>query len=370
MTLHCGDSLAYLQSLPDNSVDAVVTDPPYFKVKGEAWDRQWETAAVFLAWLDLYLCEFQRLLRPNGSLYLFASPQMAARVECKIAERFNVLNHIVWLKPRNQGKHMANNKESLRSYFPNTERLIFAEHFGSDNYAKGEAGYLRKCDELRGFLFEPLRAYLDGERARAGFSFEDVRKAVGCAGGSGLPSHWFTASQWALPTQRNYERLRAAFNAKGGEYLRREYEDLRREYEDLRREYEDLRREYEDLRRPFAVTKEVPYTDVWEFATVGYYEGKHPCEKPVDLLQHIISTSTRPGSVVLDPFMGSGSTGLAALALGRDFIGCELDDRYFRMASDRLAHAAQCAGSDVLTTHHRPEPAAPKQHAQTLSLFA
>ena len=118
------------------------------------------------------------------------------------------------------------------------------------------------------------------------------------------------------------------------------------------------------------MTKEVPYTDVWEFATVGYYEGKHPCEKPADLLQHIISTSTRPGAVVLDPFMGSGSTGLAALSLGRDFIGCELDDRYFRSASEKLTHAAQCAGSDVLTTHHRPEPTPPKQHTQPLSLFA
>jgi site-specific DNA-methyltransferase (adenine-specific) len=92
---------------------------------------------------------------------------------------------------------------------------------------------------------------------------------------------------------------------------------LRREYEDLRREYEDLRREYEDLRRPFALSADVPYVDTWTFKAVQHYPGKHPCEKPVEMLEHILRTSTKPGAVVLDAFCGSGSLGVACLKLGR-----------------------------------------------------
>ena len=50
--LHHGDCLEVMSSMADNSVDAVVTDPPYFKVKSEWWDRQWDKPAEFLAWLE------------------------------------------------------------------------------------------------------------------------------------------------------------------------------------------------------------------------------------------------------------------------------------------------------------------------------
>lgn len=62
----------------------------------------------------------------------------------------------------------------------------------------------------------------------------------------------------------------------------------------------------------------------------------HPTEKPVDLLEHLILNSTNAGDIVLDPFMGTGSTGVAAKNTGRDFIGCELDQTYFSKAKERL----------------------------------
>jgi adenine-specific DNA-methyltransferase len=348
VSLYLGDCLEVMRTLDANSVDLVLTDPPYYKVKDEAWDRQWDTAAGFLAWLDRVLAEFQRILKPNGSLYLFAAPKMAARVEVLIAERFNVLNHIVWMKNENgTRRHEAQliDKGLARSWFPDNERLIFAEHYGADNIAKGEAGYAAKCDDLRGFVFEPLRSYLVLERNRAGLSTADVDEAwrikTNNTNRTWQAGHWFGQVQWYLPTAENYVWLRTTFSRlnHGGDYLRREYEDLRREYEDLRREYEDLRREYEDLRRPFAVTADVPYTDVWTFPTVASYPGKHPCEKPQALLRHIITASSKPGAVVLDAFMGGGSTGEAAQALGREFIGIEIGAHYFAQAERRIAGA-------------------------------
>ena len=63
---------------------------------------------------------------------------------------------------------------------------------------------------------------------------------------------------------------------------------------------------------------------------------KHPTEKPVELMEILIDNSTRGGDVVLDPFMGAGSTGVACKNLGRDFIGVEIDERYFKIAEERI----------------------------------
>lgn len=62
----------------------------------------------------------------------------------------------------------------------------------------------------------------------------------------------------------------------------------------------------------------------------------HPTEKPVDLLKYLIEKSTNEGDVVLDPFMGSGSTAVACKELKRDFIGIELDENYFNIAKERI----------------------------------
>lgn len=337
-TLHCGDCVDYMATMADNSVDLIATDPPYFKVKGDAWDRQWDTPKAFLSWLDTVLVQFARILKPNGSLYMFASPRMAARVEVLIGERFNVLNRIRWIKEA--GWHNKAQKEQLRSFLSPWEEIIFAEHYGADNIAKGEAGYAAKCDELRGFVFEPLRAYLDGERQRAGVTVRQVaeqfQRKTGSRTVTGMAGHWFTSVQWTLPTEANYQWLRQTISSlnHGGQYLQRPYEELRTEYE--------------ELRRPFSVSADVPYTDVWTFPTVQAYAGKHSCEKPLSLMEHIILASSRVGAVVFDPFMGSGSTGVAAIKHGRRFIGCDLSERWVKRAEQRILTEAQTVQPSLL----------------------
>lgn len=107
-------------------------------------------------------------------------------------------------------------------------------------------------------------------------------------------------------------------------------------------------RQHQDLRRPFAVSADVPYTDVWDFPTAKARPGKHPCEKPVPLMEHIIRASSRPGAVVLDAFCGSGATGEAALNLGRRFIGIEKDQRWAETARRRLEAAAPAPAAQQL----------------------
>jgi site-specific DNA-methyltransferase (adenine-specific) len=71
-------------------------------------------------------------------------------------------------------------------------------------------------------------------------------------------------------------------------------------------------------------------------------KGQHPTQKPVALFEYLIKTYTNEGETVLDNCMGSGTTGVACLNTGRNFIGIELDDKYFEIAKERIeSHEVQ-----------------------------
>ena len=79
-------------------------------------------------------------------------------------------------------------------------------------------------------------------------------------------------------------------------------------------------------------------TDVWRMPAVAKWEkscGKHPTQKPLSLLARIIMASTKEGDWVLDPFNGSGTTGIAASLLGRKFLGIDMEKSYLELASKR-----------------------------------
>lgn len=68
-------------------------------------------------------------------------------------------------------------------------------------------------------------------------------------------------------------------------------------------------------------------------------QGEHPTEKPVPLMRELVADFTQPGDVVCDPFMGSGTTGVACAQLGRRFVGIERDERWFDLACRRIEEA-------------------------------
>jgi len=140
----CADVLEFLREWPADSVDLCLTDPPYLGVIDVDWDNAWPTPEAFLSWLAEVADEIQRILRPAGSLYLFASVEMAARVEVEvIRQRFNVLNRIRWHKLSADGQGERNNrmrKEDLTSFWPLSEEVLFAEQrysAGADREAVG-----------------------------------------------------------------------------------------------------------------------------------------------------------------------------------------------------------------------------------------
>ena len=89
------------------------------------------------------------------------------------------------------------------------------------------------------------------------------------------------------------------------------------------------------------------YTEAYPGAILSFSSrtsgsrGLHPTQKPVALMEYLIRTYTHEGETVLDNCMGSGTTGVACINTGRQFIGIERDDRYFQIASERIANAGR-----------------------------
>jgi len=226
--IHLGDCLDVLPTIPSASVDLILTDPPYYRCIDAEWDNCWPDEASFLAWMGLILEEFRRILKPDGSLYLWTSPQSSWGVEGEIRQRFSVLNRLVWDKSTQAGIHAFTQRHLLKKFFTASEICFFAEQ--QQLRPRGEVGE----------------------------------------------------------------------------------------------------------RRPFFGDKSRPHTDVWRYQ-VPHHPGRHVCEKPTAMLSDIIRSSSRPGDLVFDAFAGSGSTGEAALSLGRRFIGIERDPVWHDRASRRLS---------------------------------
>ncbi|MDR3431062.1 MAG: site-specific DNA-methyltransferase [Rouxiella aceris] len=323
----CADSLQYIKTLPDNCIDLITTDPPYFRVKACKWDNQWPDESAYLAWLDEMFAEFWRVLKPSGSLYVFCGSRLAADTELLMRQRFNVLNHIIWAKP--SGPWNLQHKESLRSYFPATERILFAEHY-TGPYTPKSSGYAEVCKAGKKNTFQPLIDYFRNARLALGVTAKDIRAATG----KQMASHWFSESQWQLPNETDYLALQKLFDDIAHRKIQQTeldapYHQLVTEYEVLTRRYSELVEDHRLLRRPFAVSSVVPFTDVWTYKSVPFYPGKHPCEKPAEMMRDIINASSRPGDVVADFFMGSGSTIKEAIKLGRFALGVELEEERY-----------------------------------------
>lgn len=95
-------------------------------------------------------------------------------------------------------------------------------------------------------------------------------------------------------------------------------------------------------------------TDVWRLPAIGRWEksqGKHPTQKPLSVLTRIILASTDPGDWILDPFSGSGTTGIAANLCGRRFAGIEQEEDFCRMSKARREEIEDSARRADLIGH-------------------
>ena len=299
-----GDSLEVIKSIPSSSISLILTDPPYHatKKKNIYGDTNFKKDQCYLDWIKEYAKEWKRVLKPNGSLFCYCDSSMSARLEVMFSEDFNVLSHVVWTKPNEpgfDGWKGKMKKESLRQWYSHSERIIFAEPALDGNLHRS-----------------PFASLLREARKKSGLSGHQLTEMVGAYG---KVNHGGAVSNWEAgrntPSREQYQKICDAILSTGKV---------------------DEMPYYEDAIRPFFMDKNKEFTDVWNFPSVRPFKGKHPAEKPLDMLKHAIEATTYEGDIVLDCFGGSGSTMLASLETGRQAISIEIEPQWVDSMAQKL----------------------------------
>ena len=243
--LYHGDSLEFLATLDDDSVDCIWTDPPYFlsndgttciagkrvKVNKGEWDRSQGTELDHQS-NQAWLAECYRVLKPEGTIWVTGTFHVYLSVGMAMLQQgFRILNDIIWEKPNpppNLGR---------RCFTHASEIVLWA--------TKAQKGGKHRYT----FNYEAMREENNGKQMK---------------------------SVWRVSAARKDEKV----------------------------------------------------------------YGKHPTQKPVALIDRCLRASTNPGDLVVDPFAGSGATGVAALRRDRRFIGCEREVEFVELTSRRLTAVA------------------------------
>jgi site-specific DNA-methyltransferase (adenine-specific) len=301
-----GDSLKKLKFIPDHSISLILTDPPYHSTKKDniTNDTAFESDDDFINWMEQYSVEWKRILRPNGSIFVFCSSAMAGKLELTFSKRFNVLSHIVWTKPNDpgfDGWKGKMKKEALRQWYPHSERILFAEPAIDGNLKRSWFGNFLKEKRILSGL--------------SGHHLTELTGSYGKVNHGGAVSNWETGRN--IPSIEQYEKICEALINTGKI---------------------DSMPDYEDVIRKFEVSADIEFTDVWNFNSVRPYKGKHPAEKPLDMLEHCINATTFEDDIILDCFAGSGSTAVAALNTKRFTISIEIENEWFETIKNRITN--------------------------------
>lgn len=325
--IHCGDVLDELRKLPSASVDLVLTDPPYNigvtqQHNGKKKALEWDRRADYHEWCMEWLAECCRVLKDNGVLYFWHNDieQIAALLVSIAAELpLSLRSFCIWDKGETFRAKSWHNRDLQGSTAPRSwfNRCEYCLHFFKAG-SKRDTGLERIYSSPE--CFAPLKDWYASELCRLGITAEDIKAKYTEATGKKpyMLRHYFQNSQFEIPTERVYNSVYAALG--------------------FNKSYEQLRQEYEQL-RPYHLC-DAMHSNVWQRKPIKSNGRMHTCQKPVDILARIIRVSCRPGGTVLDCFMGSGSTGEAAIIEGRQFIGIENDPQTFEIAEERL-HVAE-----------------------------
>lgn len=237
--LYNGDSLQLLKQMSENSIDVIIADPPYFLSNGGfsnsggkkvsvnkgTWDTLNEKYQTSEEFNDLFLKEARRILKPNGTIWIFGSMHSIYEVGYLMKKHsYHILNNITWQK-LNPPPNL-----SCRMFTHSTETILWARKFAKTKHY---------------FNYNLMRAYNNGKQMK------DV---------------------WSTPVIRQSERR----------------------------------------------------------------FGKHPTQKPLIIITRMIEASTTEDMLVLDPFIGSGTTAVACQILKRQCIGIDLSTEYLEIAKRRI----------------------------------
>ncbi len=303
-----GDCLIESDKIESGSVDLILTDLPYGTMKGinedfigygrknhdgHLWDNVIDTNKIMkLA---------NRILRRNGKMILTAQQPFTNELINKAHKNLPFNYSMIWEK--NDFANALIAKKAPVNYYEDV--LVFSKNEDTEKA-------------------HPLREYFYTEYEKTGLTYKEMNRdylKTTFEGGGGMAYNMLcrTRLYFSMPTEDAYSRLQ-----KTG-YFNKPYEELKVEDEAFKNR----------LKSTFNLWEGKKYkSNILKYKKD--YNGFHPTQKPILLLEDLIKTFSNEGDLVCDLTMGSGSTGVACKNTNRSFIGIEKDENYFKIAEQRI----------------------------------
>ena len=376
MKLLQGDCLEQMKTLPDNSVDAIVTDPPYgISFMAKKWDYDVPKVDVWQ--------EAMRVLKPGGHALIACGTRTQHRMVCNIEDAgFEIRDVVSWIYGSGFPKSLNVSKAIDKAAGAEREVVGVVSGMGKQNPEWNGTSQGRKENSFKpeyqatapateaakqwdgwGTALKPACEFFT--LARKPLSEKTVAANVlkwgtgginidGCRVGTDEKLGRVATAQKEKTSYSMHDKTSVFDNSdkKGGRFPANLIHDGSQEVMDLFPETKPSKAGGKSGGDPgmWAGKKQSDrggHSDNGGSAARFFYcpkaskkdrdEGNnHPTVKPTTLMAYLCRLITPPGGVVLDPYMGSGSTGKAAVREGFDFIGCELDADYHAIATVRI----------------------------------
>ena len=298
--LFFGDCLIESDKIETGSVDLILTDLPYGTIKGMGGDMEKYKHLSNAEWdnvinTDKIMQIANRILRKNGKMVLFANQPFTTELISKQIANLPHSYNMYWDK-----MHFANclvaNKAPV-SYMEDI--LVFS-----------------KTHDFEGI--HPLRPYFKMVMDYIGLSLKQINEKLGHRRAE--HTFYINSTQFSLCTEKTYIELIEVFNI-----------DKMKGF----RTFESISNESDGLTSTFNLWEGNKYkSNILKYKKD--YNGFHPTQKPILLLEDLIKTFSNENDLVVDLTMGSGSTGVACKNTNRSFIGIEKDENYFKIAEQRI----------------------------------
>lgn len=305
MTLYKGDCLIESDKIESGSVDLILTDLPYGTVKdlgnsdtiqhGMKGKTEWDSVINTTKIMEVA----NRILRKNGKMVLFCQEPFTTELINKAIPNITFCYSMIWEKD-----HFANAltaKKAPVNYYEDV--LVFSKMHDTE-----------AIHELRPY-FKTVMDYI-------GLNLKQINTKLGHRRAE--HTFYIDSTQYGLCTEKTYLELIEVFGIDKMQGFK---------------EFAELKKIDNEFKNKFASTFNLWEGKKYKSNILKYkkdYDGHHPTQKPVLLLEDLIKTFSNKNDLVVDLTMGSGSTGVAAKNLNRKFIGIEQDEKYFKIAEERI----------------------------------
>ena len=303
--LYKGDCLIESDKIESGSVDLILTDLPYGTVKdlgnsdtiqhGMKGKTEWDSVID----TDKIMNIANRILRKNGKMILTAQQPFTNELINKALPNLPFNYSMIWEKD-----HFANAltaKKAPLNYYEDV--LMFSKNHETEAIHPLRP-YFKIVMDYIGLNLKQINAKLEHRRAEHTF--------------------YIDSTQYGLCTEKTYLELIEVFDI-----------DKMRGF----KEFAELKEIDNQFKERFASTFNLWEGNKYKSNILKYkkdYNGFHPTQKPILLLEDLIKTFSNENNLVLDFTMGSGSTGVACVNTNRNFVGIEKDDKYFEIAKQRI----------------------------------